>query len=290
MSVHQLQISELGAQRKKAIAALLGREWTSFLNHPSTILFATRDTTGIRALCVAKWFDGFLRGDILVLKGDPLYYPALFRAACTYFRSQAAKIIVMIHPEWDEIISPLLNEEGLIHSKPCLIRYDFDGFAFHPPWIDRSLELPEGFSLFPWQELKPEERRGIEQNLFQERVSAYASPFLREDLIEPLNSVGLRKDQEVIGWCITHRIEDDLIRYNAYYVAREWRKSAVSLTPLLKAMDIQRHSPIRWAELIVNPAGVANAWAKFVEKRLAPYAVRIVPYREFWWTSTQPLL
>jgi GNAT superfamily N-acetyltransferase len=94
-------------------------------------------------------------------------------------------------------------------------------------WL-KPPRLPRCFEIFLWRDLKPEERRQIQES--QERAPWFPSnldPF-RIEPFEPLNSVGLRFENEVVGWQINHRIAADTIRYTALFVRQDLQATGVA--------------------------------------------------------------
>jgi hypothetical protein len=82
--------------------------------------------------------------------------------------------------------------------------------------------LPSEYELFPWVELRPEERADI---LTRQRAAEWypetLSPFPEEERIEPVSSLGLRFHGQVVGWCITHRMKPDTIRFFRLFIRRD---------------------------------------------------------------------
>lgn len=81
------------------------------------------------------------------------------------------------------------------------------------PWLNKNYRFSPSFTFFPWQEITPEERLNLQK---QQETSLWIpdelSPFKHEENLEPLNSLGLRYEGEVVGWVITHRLSPDTIR------------------------------------------------------------------------------
>ena len=76
-------------------------------------------------------------------------------------------------------------------------------------WLNLDQKLPLGYEIFPWGELTSKERTILEKSLWYPDI---LSPFTEEDIIEPINSLGLRYNHQVVGWMITHRISENTIR------------------------------------------------------------------------------
>lgn len=140
-------------------------------------------------------------------------------------------------------------------------------------WLRRDWPLTN-FSLFPWKDISKDEVRKIKE---QQKNSPWypeiLSPFNDPDIFEPITSVGLRNEKEVVGWSMTHRIAADTIRYTSLFVREEFQQYGLSI-PLL-ADSIRRHEEfgekigIFKYTFIVYPDN--ENMLRFVKKRLGPY-------------------
>jgi GNAT superfamily N-acetyltransferase len=137
------------------------------------------------------------------------------------------------------------------------------------PWMERR-PLPAEYELFPWVELRPEEREDI---LARQRAAEWypetLSPFPEEERIEPVSSLGLRFHGQVVGWCITHRMKPDTIRFFRLFIRRD-------LQPMGRGAEMVRESIWRHEHTEVDKAyfdvAVHNvAMLRFLERRLAPW-------------------
>lgn len=140
-------------------------------------------------------------------------------------------------------------------------------------WLHKY-SLPAGFTIFPWSDLTEAERSSIlEKQNTQAWYPEVLSPFLEEDKIEPLNSLGLRYQKEVIGWMITHRLAPDTIRYSSFFVKKELQKVGRGIPLLAESIKIQCSSHIpygMWTVAKDNPAMLS-----FVKRRMASYMMSI---------------
>ncbi|WP_204153711.1 GNAT family N-acetyltransferase [Leptolyngbya sp. CCY15150] len=134
-------------------------------------------------------------------------------------------------------------------------------------WLDR---LPAHYQFFLWTELTPAERTDLEQRMQGDGLMQRFNPFLDADRLEPLNSLGLRCDNRIIGWVITHRIAADTIRYTQMYVDPASQPLSRSTLLLAKAIQLQ-------VEQLPHTKGtfrvdIDNApMVRFVHRRLKPY-------------------
>ena len=90
-------------------------------------------------------------------------------------------------------------------------------------------------------------------------------------MIEPINSLILRCNNNIAGWLTTHRIASDIIRYTRMFVDPDFQPLSRSILMLLKAIELQVQSQekIPKATFIVNSEN--TQMIKFTKKRLMPY-------------------
>jgi hypothetical protein len=137
------------------------------------------------------------------------------------------------------------------------------------PWMEHRA-LPPEFSLFPWVELSSEERASIiESQSRNPWFSEQLTPFFQEHLIEPVSSLGLRYQGQIVGWCISLRVAVDTIQYVRLFVRED-------LQPLGRAISLLANSIYRHENTEVNKAKFDVAMhnskmLRFVQRRMMPY-------------------
>jgi GNAT superfamily N-acetyltransferase len=90
----------------------------------------------------------------------------------------------------------------------------------------QDLHLPEGIKIELWGDIDKKYKEAIRQYIENDKsFPQYLSPFINADKIEKLNSVGLIKKNEIIGWNIIYRINKDTLEYNNLFIQREYRKN-----------------------------------------------------------------
>ena len=166
--------------------------------------------------------------------------------------------------------------------KLFMYRLFFDALNFYPSWYDHPPKMPDSFSVFPWTELQEKERAKLYFGLKRRAFSPSISPFFEEEKIEPINSLGVRYQDEVIGWAIAHRIAHDTIRYTSLYIKPEFQFLGYSITLLVKSIKLQQQSNVRWALFEVNVNKVEKSWLTFVKKRLTPYTINVDILYQTW--------
>jgi GNAT superfamily N-acetyltransferase len=133
------------------------------------------------------------------------------------------------------------------------------------PWLHKY-PLPAALTVFPWSEVTAEERQQIlQQGGYPESLS----PFGNDPRIEPLNSLGLRYNGEVVGWMICHRVAPDTIRYSVLYVWERFQKLGRGISLMAEAIKRQIASPVGYYNFAVSAEH--PQMLQFVKRRLAPY-------------------
>lgn len=149
---------------------------------------------------------------------------------------------------------------------------------FDAPWIHLPLELPPDYEEFFWKDLKPEERKYLleldEQKTF--------SPFIKEELIEPLNSLGIRYRGHVIGWMIVHRLAPDTVEFDVLFVQKAHQKQGVALRLLRDAILLTLDAKVPHSRFDLVIELVEPSWLAFVKRRLIPYTTSTTYTKQAW--------
>lgn len=183
-------------------------------------------------------------------------------------------------------IGPLeivLKRRGWKGPKAALCQYEIDSDTFAPPWFNKIVKtpLPQQFSIFKWKNIKQSEWNDLKNRESNYEIPDYVSPFNKYDgTPEPLNSLGLKHNDSVIGWILTHKIKEKL-RYTNFYINRNYEFSGLGLKLLSEAISLQK-GHVKWALFEFNGQQVPPYWKSFVVKHLAPWAVRKEQWHEWW--------
>ena len=171
-------------------------------------------------------------------------------------------------------LESLLSQQGWSVPQPkMLVCYSTAEKMQQAPWL-YSYRLPQTFSIFPLVELTSQEYQTIQQQ--QARQPWYPeilSPFQAELPVEPLNSLGLRYQGQVVGWMATHRIAPDTIRYTSLFVRRDLQKMGRAIPLVAEAIKLQLKSSVSQytcATQIDNQQMV-----NFVRRRLQPFLTQV---------------
>ena len=142
-------------------------------------------------------------------------------------------------------------------------------------WFKGSrIERP--FETFPWGTLAYAER---EELVTTEKKSPWVPEFLwpfdYEENLEPCNSLGLRYQNQVVGWVITNRIAPNAIRYSALVIRKEYRGHGRTFALLAESIRLQVQT------LGINSIGTFGVWLNnkamthIIRKNFAPYLLSL---------------
>ncbi|MBD2082607.1 GNAT family N-acetyltransferase [Leptolyngbya sp. FACHB-17] len=134
------------------------------------------------------------------------------------------------------------------------------------PWV-YQYPLPPKFTVFPWLELTKAERGGI---LHRRSYPESLNPFHSDPRLEPINSLGLRYQGEVVGWTINHRVATDTIRYSTMYVEPQFQRLGRGFSLLTEAIKRQIESGIPYATTAVSSENLPML--RCTDRYYKPYA------------------
>lgn len=198
-------------------------------------------------------------------------------------KSSLLTFVYAVDQPWTKSIEEALNALKWQPASPFMIRC-FCALSFNAPWLDYNhLDYPAGYEEFFLSELSENETLQIQKIQRQMGISAFLSPFREKDLIEPLNSLGLRYQNQIVGWILTHRIDSETIRYTAMFVNQSIPYFGRAMIKML-AHSVRLHiaSRIPRAMIEIPVAQVPSSWVNFVERRLFPYCVELIHLVQTW--------
>lgn len=138
------------------------------------------------------------------------------------------------------------------------------------PWMKRYSRIPSSYSIFPWLEITQEERQAIQQQQeTQPWIPEDLIPFQYEKHLEPITSLGLRYQGQVVGWMINHRLSPDTIRYTCSFVRKDLQKMGRIISLYAEAAKLQVQAKI--SNVIWTVPVAHESMVNFVKHRWAPY-------------------
>lgn len=174
-------------------------------------------------------------------------------------------------------LEKLLNNNKFNPPIPTIIRYYFKGADFAPNWMNKNYQYPKDFSVSYFKDLSEEERKELMRRVSQGSIPNEVSPFLNEEVVEPINSLILKDQEKIIGFVITHRVSETLIRYSSLYIESEYQHLGYSIQLLINSMKIQKqiiseNHPAILAVFDLNLNQTDKNWQHFIKRRLSSHA------------------
>jgi GNAT superfamily N-acetyltransferase len=141
-------------------------------------------------------------------------------------------------------------------------------------WLHKH-RVMRGYEIFPWQELKDEERAALMRSQEQSAwIPEDLQPWDHErDGFEPITSLGLRGPDGVVGWVINHEISPTTLRYTCSYIrpdlARRGRIVALYAASLRRLSLTNYESctfvaPVRHDRMAAFAKRWCGPWASFI--------------------------
>lgn len=138
------------------------------------------------------------------------------------------------------------------------------------PWLGRY-PLPPGFEIFPWAELRDDERERLRRS--QERGGWIAGDLQPWDHdyygFEPVTSLGLRGPDGVVGWVINHAIAETTLRFTCSYIRKDLGRRGRIVPVYSASLTRMKQTPFTTGTFVApvqHPTMV-----HFVHKWMAPW-------------------
>jgi GNAT superfamily N-acetyltransferase len=133
----------------------------------------------------------------------------------------------------------------------------------------RKARMPEGCEVFPWAELTAAELDTLKRTHAETPwIDPDLEPWRMSDRFDPVSSVGMRKDGQVVGWVINHPIGPNLLCFTTSFMRRDLARRG-AIFPLYVA-SIER---LKGSGVICTfvTSSVYKSMVRFVLRRCAPY-------------------
>lgn len=138
------------------------------------------------------------------------------------------------------------------------------------PWLQRA-QLPEGVTMFPWEQLTSDEKDALNRTQATESwFDNVLTPFQLAHIFEPNTSFGLRQGGEVIGWIVRHLVRPDTLQCTALTV-RSSAPYGCGLALLKRTITTQIDLAIPNASYMIDAKN--RKMIAFMRRRLAPHGM-----------------
>ncbi len=223
---------------------------------------------------------------ITAFEKNPILIQDLFSALEAELQREKCRIVIchylQEHPDTPQLQSLLAKNQW--HGFDLLeVRSFYAALLFNPPWFKKRYSIPPDWTLFPWKDLSPQEKEKLKQEESNYQFPSHVSPLaIPEESIEPINSLGVRYKNRVVGWMITQRSAPDLIQYSALYLEKDLHPIGIAIQLVREAVLRQQMANIPRAYIQVNIRQVHLSWRHFLQKKLLPYADTVTHIQQCW--------
>jgi GNAT superfamily N-acetyltransferase len=201
---------------------------------------------------------------------------ALLNAMATWLSQmgvEKALAVFMTGQPGQDVLERVLSKAGwpAPEIRQLTLRFTLEE-ARRTGWFGKY-PLEEGYSVFPWKDLTDEEREGL-------RASQKATGWIKPDLepwrndaeaFEPVSSLGIRLNGEIVGWIITHAVNERVVRFTCSFIRRDLGRRGKIVPAYTEA--IRRLSQgTAFQECTLTTPTRHRGMANFVLRRCAPHA------------------
>jgi GNAT superfamily N-acetyltransferase len=143
--------------------------------------------------------------------------------------------------------------------------------ALSTPWYGRS-GLPEGAQIFSWTELGADEYQRLRASNDREPwIPSSLQPWRHDQIgFDPVSSVGLRYQGEVVGWVINHQVSPNTVRFTCSFMHPSLSRRARILPLYSEAVRRLSEAGCEFCTFITPT--VYPPMIEFIRRHCAPYA------------------
>lgn len=142
------------------------------------------------------------------------------------------------------------------------------------PWAPKP-GWPAGYETFLWSERTAHDRMCYERMWEEKSFHRGLGPHPEHTDFEPLNSLGVRREGQLVGWLVTNRIAPNAVRYTWLYATPDMARLGRGIPLMRDALRLQvqelgTETVATAGSMVSNPEAV-----NFVRRRLAPYLLSL---------------
>ena len=172
--------------------------------------------------------------------------------------------------EYSVFLEKILTKLNWSLPTPHTVDLYFIVKEFHPKWY-RQYKLPKYLEIVSWFAMTEEEKEFLMRMDEYEVIPSIVSPLHKNlESIEPINSLIMRYQGNLVGWIVSNRINYDTIQYSSLFFFPEWRNVGWFIFLLSKSIFLQQESLIPKAVLTINLENTDARWIHFVKEQLVP--------------------
>jgi hypothetical protein len=137
-------------------------------------------------------------------------------------------------------------------------------------WYRRA-RMPSGATIFKWSELTGEDLAELRRSQLQHRwIHPKLEPWSTDPNFDPISSVGMRKDGEIVGWVINHRLAPDTVTFSSASMRPDLAKIGASFPLYVASLETLMGTGVL-CTFVTNAEDFADM-ARFMQRRGAPFA------------------
>jgi GNAT superfamily N-acetyltransferase len=194
-------------------------------------------------------------------------------------RDRGERLALAVYPTGKEstpAVERILARQGWSEPRPRLYLFHAGKQSvaafLQAPWL-RARSLPLGYTLFDWTQATAQDRTTAAEYASSPAFPHGVSPFQEEALIDAGTSLGLRENDRLVGWLVTHRVGPEMLRYTCLYIHPSTAVKGLGIRMLIESLrrylaaEGQRETvKAAWGILADN-----QPMLQFVRRRIEPH-------------------
>jgi GNAT superfamily N-acetyltransferase len=173
----------------------------------------------------------------------------------------------------EQAIERILGKAGWSapEHRQIMMRFTLEG-ARRMDWYGRY-PFDDGYEVFPWKNLTDAEREGL-------RASQQATGWIKSDLepwkhdscgFEPVSSIGIRLGGEIVGWVITHALDERTVRFTCSFIRRDLGRRG-KIVPAYTEVIRRLSEGTGFTDATLTVPAQHRGMSNFILRRCAPHA------------------
>lgn len=167
-------------------------------------------------------------------------------------------------------IEHLLQKTGWrpLEARGILCKTDYASLS-QAEWMKHK-SFPPGYDCHLLSALPENSRsRIIQSQAVQPWFPDVLNPFVDEEDIETKTSLAITHGDEVVGWCVCHRVSEFATQCKSLFVRKELQNRGLAITLLVRTIELGR--VLRHQSFFFDVAFDKVKMIRFVERRMLPY-------------------
>lgn len=141
-------------------------------------------------------------------------------------------------------------------------------------WSQEAV-LPDSYAIAPWLSISAEERRTLRESQENERwIPENLIPFHFEKGLDPRTSLILRREGNVVGWLLTHRLNSNTLEFANLFVRPSLNRAGNTFASLALLSEGVRRTVESMGKETRGQFCVAatnKAFLRFIERHMRPH-------------------